>query len=525
MARRRFAVTVASAVSLLGLVVGSTARAGDAEPTTVTELFERSGRAYRALKTLEITLTTSVEIPQAEPGERVVRWVLGEGRKTLVEIGSEVRVVVTSDRVYVERVGIRDRYFEVATGGDLAAALAAARGRWGLAGFWEPPQSALQAGKTPAGVLDAFRYSSLLGELSVVGFERAPNSDYEVRLEAENGGCTARFDPKTFYLEEVEYLVEPPGAPEGYAMRVLGRYSIRNVPHADALFTIERGGKMAVESLRELEATAPGISEPPEAILSPEGLSDRLLSLPELAKALRTKKILLIGENHLYEEPPVYLTALLEELEDAPASLLLELPRDIQPAIEEYLRSGRQTVLDEIFTGRPVLQLQHVLRWAHEHRAKVPTVRAFDEPQYEIRLKRAYLTDTRNPTMAQAVSRETKEHPGRRVVAYGGQLHMMRAGRYRVDEPSRDTAGSRLPGLGVPPEEITSVMLAGGENFHLHSIWDKPGVLPIDGKPARIPIAYLIDYPIFGVTFADEAFDYFVNLGPLTKIEVATGSQ
>jgi hypothetical protein len=525
MVRRRFEGNVAAVFSLLGIVSCSTALSEQAAPRTIEELFRRAGEAYRALGTFEITLTTTVEIPRAEPGERVVRWVLGEGREAVLEIGSVMRVVVTEDRVHAERAGVRDRHLEVVSEGDLAAALAAARGRSALAGFWEPPQSALRAGKPLAEILEAFRYSSLLAELSVVGFEHIPGADYEVNLEAENGGCTARFDPETYFVDEVEYIVRPPGAPEGYAMRVLGRFEVRQMPRDDALFAFERGEREAVGSFRDLDGRPLGISEPPGAIVSPVALSSRLLHLHELAAAVRERRILLVGENHLYEEPPAYLTALLDELEGAPSSLLLELPRDMQPAIDDYLRSGSEAVLDEMFAGKRVLQLQHVLRWAHAHRAEVPTVLAFDEPQYEMRLKRAYLTDTRNRTMAKAITRQRKEHPDRRVVAYGGQLHMMKAGRYRVDEPSRETVGSRLPGLGVPPDEITSVMLSGGEKFHLHTIWGRPGALPMDGRPARIPIAYLIDYPIFGVDFADEAFDYFVNLGPLTKIEISTESQ
>ena len=44
--------------------------------------------------------------------------------------------------------------------------------------------------------------------------------------------------------------------------------------------------------------------------------------------------------------------------------------------------------------------------------------------------------------------------------------------------------------------------------------------MPVDRDPVRIPIAYFIDYPIFGIEYADQAFDFFVNLGPLTRIEV-----
>jgi hypothetical protein len=50
-------------------------------------------------------------------------------------------------------------------------------------------------------------------------------------------------------------------------------------------------------------------------------------------------------------------------------------------------------------------------------------------------------------------------------------------------------------------------------------VWESPGALPIDGEAARVPYAYFIDYPIFGVTEASELFDYFVNLGPLTPAQ------
>jgi hypothetical protein len=40
------------------------------------------------------------------------------------------------------------------------------------------------------------------------------------------------------------------------------------------------------------------------------------------------------------------------------------------------------------------------------------------------------------------------------------------------------------------------------------------------GDIARIPVAYFVDYPIFGATTAGEFCDYFVNLGPLTLVEM-----
>ena len=122
--------------------------------------------------------------------------------------------------------------------------------------------------------------------------------------------------------------------------------------------------------------------------------------------------------------------------------------------------------------------------------------------------------------MAAAIYREWQTHPERRIVAYAGQLHLMKAGRYKVNRPSRNTAGSRLPLLGVPVNEIAVIWLNGSDNFYLHESWEKPGVLGLAQFPVRIPIPYFIDYPIFGIQYADEAFDYFINLGRMTRIEM-----
>ena len=242
--------------------------------------------------------------------------------------------------------------------------------------------------------------------------------------------------------------------------------------------------------------------------------------MKELAKVLQDKRVLLIGEDHLYNEPPLYLCKLLEEMKERPTSLLLELPNHIQPEIDAYLREGSESALKAIFSGRQVLQLQSLLRWSFKNRQQMMEVLAVDEPLYEILLRRSYLEDTRNATMADAIVQSWRKHPDNRIVVYGGQLHMMKAGRYRANRPNRDTAGQRLDRLGITENQIASVMLNGGENFLLHSIWDKPGVLPLKDQDFRIPIPYLIDYPIFGGKYADEFFDYFINLGKLTKVEL-----
>jgi hypothetical protein len=491
-----------------------------ADPANVKQLLARSAAAYQSLAAVEIILTASVEIPNAVAADRVSRYVLGDNSEAVLEIGSMLRLVANDGGIYVELPGHADRYLAITNEGDLTSRLALVLGNSSLAGLWNPVPAALRNELGEEEILDAFRYSKHLGKLTIAGFEGLPGESYEVLLKANNGHCRARFDGKTFFLQELHYLVEPPDTPAGYTVRINGRFETRAIPYDKTLFEFEGGGRLAVDSLRELQPKRPGINQPPEAVVPQALLAEHQVGVEDLAASLKDKAVLLVGEDHLYEEPPLYMAGLLDRLDDRPVSLLLELPTQIQPEIDEYLEDGSESMLKGIFEGRLVLQLQSLLRWAQQNRDRVRAVKAIDEPLYEIFLKRAYLTDTRNPTMATAIHREWQSHPDRRIVFYAGQLHLMKAGRYKVNRPSRDTAGARLPLLGVPPQEMAVIWLNGGENFHLHESWQKPGVLPLAQFPVRIPISYLLDFPIFGIQYADEAIDYFVNLGTLTRIQV-----
>lgn len=487
---------------------------------TIEELLEKSHEAYRRLSPFEVSFTTVVEFPGSDPGKRTLRYRLGMGNQALIEIGTLMRIVTTENKLFIEYMSVADRYLEIPYGGDLAEALALVRGRSILAGLWEPPQAALQASSSIKALASALRFSNSLGDLEVTDLAQLSNTVYELTLNAANGSCKARFDASSYLLEEIEYLIRPADVPEDYAMLLKGSYTTTPLTTAEGLFSFDPGERTMVKTLQELAAPAPGIGDPPETVLSPQTLTENLIPLKELAEALQDKRVLLIGEDHLYNEPPLYLCKLLEEMKERPTSLLLELPNDIQPEIDAYMRDGSESALRAIFSGRQVLQLQSLLRWSFKNRQQMMEVVAVDEPLYEIMLRRSYLEDTRNATMAGAIVRTCRKHPNNRVVVYGGQLHMMKAGRYRADRPSRDTAGQRLTRLGIPENQIVSVMLNGGENFPLHSIWGQPGVLPLKDQDFRIPIPYLIDYPIFGGNYAHEFFDYFVNLGKLTKVEL-----
>lgn len=496
------------------------------ESLTPEEVFARAAKAYREPPALEDTLTMVIEIPGEEPGERIVRYRLGRGSDIELDIQGYMRLVTLDERLYAERFGHEGEYLETAFDGDLAGTLAEI---WddtlvqGIvfrpAGLWEPPQLAMRVGKELDGVLEALRFTPVLEELSIADDGALPNSNHEVRLEAANGRAIVRFDPETFFLSEVEYEFHPAGAPKGYEIRARGHYAPRRLTTADGVVGFAPGDRHVVSTLRELRSPPPGISVPPAEVLSPAFIEEHLLSLENLAREIRGRRVLLIGEDHLFNETVEYAKELLQALDDRPLSLLLELPAATQPAIDAYLENCSESALESVFAGRPTLTLQELLRWACAHPQRVRRVSAMDEDLLEILLKRLFLADTRNQTMATAILEEYQSHPERRVVAYAGQLHMTRAGRYRYNQPDREPAGARLLRLGVPEDEMVGIMLNGGDKFHLHEVWESPGALALQGEAARVPYPYFIDYPIFGVTKASELFDYFVNLGPLTPAQ------
>jgi hypothetical protein len=487
---------------------------------TLERLLKKSHEAYVRIHHCEVVLNTTVEFPGSDPGKRMIRYRFGQNNQVVIEIGNIMRIVAIGKKLFVERREVNDRYLVVPYDGNLAHTLASVRGRSILAGLWEPPQAVLRAGSSIQSFIHSLRFSNLLKELKFSKIICMPDSLIEVQLQAANGSCQARFDPNSFFLVGVEYLIRPSGAPKGYVVQVKGNYVTKNIDKIDKMFSFDDRGRRAVKKLAELSAQKPGISKPGEMVITPTELAKRMITLEELARALREKRVLLIGEDHLYNEPPLYACKLLEKMGSKSISLLMELPNDIQPEIDRFMKEGSESLLKSIFFGRRILQLNSLLRWGFRNRANMTAVLAVDEPFYEILFRRSYAEDSRNQTMARAIVRSWKSNPESLIVMYAGQLHMMKSGRYRSDRPDRDTAGLRLRRLGIPKAQIATVMLNGGKNFHLHRIWHQPGVLPVNDMDIQIPIPYFIDYPIFGVTHASDIFDYFVNLGSLTRVKL-----
>ncbi len=244
---------------------------------------------------------------------------------------------------------------------------------------------------------------------------------------------------------------------------------------------------------------------------------DRSALLSQLVK----KRVLLMGEEHFQQEPQAWLQTLLFDLhakDGRGAVLLLELPRHIQRQIDVYLATGDESALDKAFKGSDVLPYKSTVRWARAHPEVVKTILADDENSWHIGLMRLLLTDTRNDTMARAIAVAVNTHPGQRIVAYGGRMHMMNSGRYMYDSNTRRPIGARLPAMGVAREDTSAVWLFAGD-APFDGIWDKQNTVTFGGPAGDLPITKLEDKPIFGAIRLNEVADYAVQLGPATPID------
>lgn len=270
-------------------------------------------------------------------------------------------------------------------------------------------------------------------------------------------------------------------------------------------------------------ALEPAESRPPDVERSPAAL-ERLgararaseVGGERLRAELRGIDVLLVGETHFHREPPAFLCELLEAVEGRRVVLLLELPAGMQPMVDEWVGSGSSPALAAAIREGDALPYGEILDWASRHRHRLSGVVAMDEDRARIVWNRTLLRDTRNDTMAQAVLWARREHPDDLAVAYGGQMHMLLAGRYRYDREDRTPAGARLLRAGVPRERLRSVLLSGSGQAPIDEAWPGPGVLALSGPVGEEPWPYFIDEAVFGAESGRELFDHFVHLGPLT---------
>lgn len=247
-------------------------------------------------------------------------------------------------------------------------------------------------------------------------------------------------------------------------------------------------------------------------------LPDSLLSIQNVAAQIRAKRILLFGEDHHVIEPQQYFTNLLEQLSDSSIVILLELSENSQSDIDFYISTGEEKYLKAVFDKSNNLPLEHILRWSFKNKNKIKKVIAFDENFLHVGFNRLFLTDTRNGTMANVIYTSYINYPDSRIAAYGGQMHMLKGGRYRYDSESRIPIYTRLLNLGISRHSVCSIMLSGKGKFPLDSVWQTPGAILTKSALGKLPFEYFINSPVFRVGKAEELFDIFINLGSLTEI-------
>lgn len=266
----------------------------------------------------------------------------------------------------------------------------------------------------------------------------------------------------------------------------------------------------------------PEFEVPSEALAEVGGqLESRLLDVWTLADKLKDSRLLLIGEAHSKQEVMTYFLDILDRLDDEQLVLNLELPSSTQNLVDLYMQSGDERHLDTLKTMRGCLPYQEILRWSYRNRERIEGVFTVDETQKQIRFNRKYLCmDTRNQTMEKRVYRSYCDFPDARIVFYGGQMHVLKSGRYKFDIKNRTPAGNRLLNTDIPADDIKVVMIDGDGGFPLSSAWNgKIGAMEMQGAFAGLPFTYFYTYPVYRVTYAGELFDFFVNVGKTTKIE------
>ncbi len=257
-----------------------------------------------------------------------------------------------------------------------------------------------------------------------------------------------------------------------------------------------------------------------ERVLVKAALAASAVDRSALLDQLGAKRVLLIGEDHFQQEPQIWLQALLADLhaiDGRGAVLLLELPQRIQPQINAYLATGDESALDVAFKGSEVLPYKTTVRWARAHPGAVTAIRVDDENFWHVGLMRFLLTDTRNDTMARAITAAAEANPSQRIVAYGGRMHMMNAGRYMYDRTSRSPIGARLPALGIAKKDVAALWLFAGR-APIDGMWDIQNTVTFAGPAGDLPIRKLEENPIYGAVRLKEVADYAVQLGPATPI-------
>jgi peroxiredoxin len=228
------------------------AEAQDTEVQRARDTLASSAAAYRAVVALRDKLSYSVTAPGSEQETKSEEYTFGPEGAVIVK-NALLQAVALDSKLYLTQSDVSDKYVVAPYDGDFGAALRRVAGNGSL---FEPPPLALHSGKSIDACLDTLRFN-LLEPLRLAGC-RHPTGDREqdeIRFVANNGELTLAIDSKTHFFIGVSFQVRPPGAPEGFLVRVSGTFSPQVLSGPELAIDFTPGSRGAVENLADLTST------------------------------------------------------------------------------------------------------------------------------------------------------------------------------------------------------------------------------------------------------------------------------
>src|SRR6202040_106301 len=216
-----FVAVLTAAMAIIAVEAGS-----QGEVERAREILEASAKAYKNVEALRDTLTYVVDAPGSERETKTQEYGFGPGRRVFVK-NALLEAVALDKTFYLTQSDVPDKYVSAGYDRDFGSIL---RNIAGTGSLFEPPPLAMHEGKSLDACVDTFRFN-LLEELRIAGSRRLTGDDKrqydEVHFVANNGELNVRINPETHFLQTVSFQVKPPGAPEGFLVRVKGTFSPR----------------------------------------------------------------------------------------------------------------------------------------------------------------------------------------------------------------------------------------------------------------------------------------------------------
>ena len=225
------------------------------------EILETSAKAYKNVAALRDTLSYVVNAPGSEQETKTEEYGFGPGQSFFVK-NALLEAVALDGTFYLTQSDVPDRYVSASYDRDFGSVLRSVAGAGSL---FEPPPLAMHEGKNVDACVDTLRFN-LLEPLRIDGYRRVIGDDKktydEVRFIASNGELKVDINPQTHFFERISFQVKPPGAPEGFLVRVNGTFSPR--VSAEPPITFTAGSRSVVSNLTELTSKrlAPGSPAP-----------------------------------------------------------------------------------------------------------------------------------------------------------------------------------------------------------------------------------------------------------------------